>query len=309
MRILFSGGGGAGNEALWRLLRERHELFFGDADIDPIHPLIPQSRRISLPWASAEDFVVKTRSLCVEYRIDLLTPGVDEELPLIAASEKEFLPTKLFLPEKEYVEHMLDKLEMAVVLQKRGIPVPITIKASEFKGDFLFPCIIKPRRGRGSRGVAILHDAGETQCSIQMLGAKADEYVLQERMEGSEYTVQMIADESGQLRAIVPVRVFSKRGITISAAVDPDDAVLNMCCLLHEAIPTKGCYNIQLILSDGGRARPFEINPRISTTFCLAVFSGIDPFHLFFQPNVEKKLIIGRQGISLRRYWNNVITG
>jgi carbamoyl-phosphate synthase large subunit len=42
-RILFTGGGGAGSEALWRLLHGKHELYFADARPEAIAPVIPAS--------------------------------------------------------------------------------------------------------------------------------------------------------------------------------------------------------------------------------------------------------------------------
>lgn len=309
MKILFTGGGGAGNEALWRLLDARYDLFFGDADIDSINPLIPENRRVSLPWASEADFARKMLVLCEAHGIDVLVPGVDEELPLLAECEKEFFPARLFLPDQEYVKDMLDKFTMAAVLQTRGIAIPFTKKVSDGFETISFPCIIKPRRGRGSRGVVVLNDAREAEHFVQMLGIRAEEYIFQEKLNGVEYTVQMIADRSAFLRAIIPVRVLIKRGVTLSAVVDNNESVVRMCRSLHEAYPAKGCYNIQLVLSDDGLARPFEINPRISTTFCLTIASGIDPFRLFLNAEESEELLLGRDGLALRRFWDNVISG
>lgn len=307
MRILFSGGGGAGNEVLWRMLSDRYDLFFGDAEIDSINPLIPEDRRIELPWASDFKYVHKIAALCKKHNIDLLVPGVDEELTPLADCSQELKKIKLFLPDSCYVRTMLDKLHMINTLKIKGINVPFTKKASDGLDNLSFPCIIKPRVGRGSRGVAVLHDEREAGNFIKMLDAQANEYILQEKMNGVEYTVQMISDEKTRLRAIVPVKVLSKRGITLSAVVDPEKSVIKMCRSLHESFPTKACYNIQLILSDDGLVRPFEINPRISTTFCLTIASGIDPFNLFLHSETENELLLGREGITLRRFWNNVI--
>ncbi|NCC84306.1 MAG: ATP-grasp domain-containing protein [Clostridia bacterium] len=307
MKIFFSGGGGAGAEALNNLLSLRYDLYFGDASPDSIDPVIQEHRRLSLPWASEDGFVERIVELCKRYEFDFFVPGVDEELSLLAAIEKDVLPTRLFLPANEHVTLMLDKLEMIQYFENKSVQVPSTKKASEGLDGISFPCIAKPRKGRGSRGVTVLRNSHEAECFVEMIADKAEEYVLQEKMDGIEYTVQMIADEAGRLRAIVPVKVLYKRGITISAVVDPDDSVIDMCCRLHEVFPAKACYNIQLILSDDGLARPFEINPRVSTTFCLAIASGIDPFCLYLGDNTSTGLIIARQGITLRRYWKNVI--
>ena len=79
-RILFTGGGGAGSEALYRHLGNKHDLYFADADIDSINPLIPANRRIQIPWAQNPDFCDILLNHCVNNAVDYLVPGVDEEL-------------------------------------------------------------------------------------------------------------------------------------------------------------------------------------------------------------------------------------
>ena len=39
MRLLFTGGGGAGNEAIFRFLGDQYELYFADAVLEQIAPL------------------------------------------------------------------------------------------------------------------------------------------------------------------------------------------------------------------------------------------------------------------------------
>jgi len=69
LRILFTGGGGAGNEAIWRLLSHKYELFFADACLDSIDKLIPQERRFTIPFANQDDFVCQVRKVSLENNI------------------------------------------------------------------------------------------------------------------------------------------------------------------------------------------------------------------------------------------------
>ena len=92
----------------------------------------------------------------------------------------------------------------------------------------------------------------------------------------------MMCDEKKQLHAIIPVKILLKRGVTLRGVTDNQKNVIKMCKAIHNALPTKGTYNIQLILTSNKKVFPFEINPRISTTFCLALHAiSIDPFDLF----------------------------
>ena len=55
-RLLFTGGGGAGIEAQWRLLQDKYELHFADADAAAIDPRIPAARRHAIPLAQRAGF-------------------------------------------------------------------------------------------------------------------------------------------------------------------------------------------------------------------------------------------------------------
>lgn len=92
IKVLFTGGGGAGSEALFRLLGDKYEVHFGDADVVAIDPMIPEDRRHELPWASDPMFVDKMSDLCRRLNIDLLIPGVDEELLSLARNADSFSP-------------------------------------------------------------------------------------------------------------------------------------------------------------------------------------------------------------------------
>ena len=82
--------------------------------------------------------------------------------------------------------------------------------------------------------------------------------------------------------------------------------IINLCNNIHKILPTKGIYNVQLILNDKNVPIPFEINTRISTTFCLASYSlHNDPFELAFS---EKELANQNkfiEGVRLERFWHN----
>lgn len=309
IKVLFTGGGGAGNEALYRMLKGKYILHFGDADISAIDPGIPHEYKHQLPWATDPNYVKKMLDLCGELKIDILIPGVDEELLLLAKAAESFSPTRLLLPHAAYIESMLDKLEMIRVLEGKGIPVPFTQLLSEDARNLKYPCISKPRKGRGSRDVRLMNskeDAVFLRSHAEYSGS-ADKVILQELIEGCEYTVQMVADAEGRLRAVVPVKVDSKQGITLRAETFADDKVIEVCTAIHVAIPAAGCYNIQLIKTESGQAFPFEINPRVSTTLCLVVAAGVDPIAVYLGQTSKELPLRFAERVRLRRHWKNFI--
>lgn len=308
MRVLFTGGGGAGTEALWELLSGRHELHFADADVRMVNPIVPRSRAHEIPFASHPEFFEVLRRLCRDLLIDVLVPGVDEELEQLSMRRAEFNPTVILLPTFDFTRIMLDKLEFARSLFAAGAPVPRTQSLAD-RGPWTdFPCIVKPRRGRGSRGVTVVANSIELEAMRTAVIERSDEYVVQELAGGTEYSVQVVADSDQRLRAVFPARIIAKRGITISAIGEQNQAVIKACERIHQSMPTSGCYNVQGILGEDLSFLPFEINPRVSTTLCLAVASGIDPVEIFTVPAERQGLVPFEAGVALNRFWHNAFT-
>jgi carbamoyl-phosphate synthase large subunit len=308
-RLLFTGGGGAGTEALLRLLSPNYEVFFADADLGSKHFSLEDHQWHQIPFAKEPAFCRKIVDLCHQLQIDLLIPSVDEELIPIAKMS-ESLNFNLLLPPEYFLSRHLDKYTSNRFLVDAGLPAPTTVIANE--GRLNFPCIVKPRNGRGSRHVVEARSEIELQAQLTLARASPEDFILQELVIGEEYTVMVAADNKGKLRAIVPVKVKCKRGITIDAETIYDDEVIKACREIHESDPVSGCYNIQLIKEANGSIKPFEINPRISTTACLGLAAGVDFIGIFlglldYTGFSQDTLIDFKDRLRLKRSWHNQI--
>jgi carbamoyl-phosphate synthase large subunit len=304
MRLLFTGGGGAGNEALLRLLADRYTVHFADADMSRIDPGLPADRRHAIPLANDIAFAARLSDLCRRLSIGVLIPGVDEELPYMDEVAARTPGLRILVPEPAFVAIMRDKLVSMQELARGGIAVPRTSTAAEPAPGF--PCLAKPRRGRGSRGVQVLESEHDLEAYRQLSRLAPDAIILQELLVGQEYTVMMAADSNGILCAVVPVRVALKKGITLSAETQKSADVETACRAMHAAVPTRGCYNVQLIRTAEGRVLPFEINPRVSTTLCLGIAAGVDPIAVFLG-EARHGDVSFRAGVRLQRHWRNHI--
>lgn len=307
-RLLFTGGGGAGSEALSRLLCQRYEVHFADADSDTKPYSVPSTHWHQIPLASAPTFCEELNRLCRNLGVDLLIPGVDEEL-LSISQARDSMACEVLVPPVEFVKSHLDKLKSNSLLLAYGLPAPQSESLPEHR-EVPYPCIVKPRQGRGSRGVAIVHSEQELQAHVVLSCRRPEDFIVQELLLGQEYTVMMAADRTGKLCAVVPVRVRIKKGITLRAETDRDECVIAACVAIHAVQPVSGCYNIQLIKAETGDVKPFEINPRISTTACLALAAGVDFVDVYLggekdQSCRERGLLPFRAGLGLRRSWHN----
>jgi carbamoyl-phosphate synthase large subunit len=302
-KILFTGGGGAGNEAIWRILSEKYDLYFADALIENIDSIIPVKNSLKIPIASNKNFILELKNICKKYEIDVLVPSVDEELLQLSQNKGDF-SCEIFLPETRFIKLMLKKYDCMKSLGDSNLSHPITYKLV----DHLlldFPIIVKPNTGRGSNGVLVVNSTEELHAYKVLYKTPDKDLIAQELIKGQEFTVLVSADSSGELNAIVPVKVHCKKGVTISAEIDMNHWVIEYAKQFHEKYKVSSIYNIQCILTRNGGVYPFEVNPRISTTFCMSLAAGFDPFEIFYRDNAGlSKLDVG---VSLKRTWKNTL--
>ena len=278
--ILFTGGGGAGNEAIWSLLNSKYDLYFADAEISNIDDIIPRDKAIRIPLASDDGFVRTLQKKCVDYQIDFLVPSVDEELFKLSSS-KHLFSCEVFLPDENFIELMLNKYSCMKALEENQLLSPKTFYV---KDSLLlnFPFIVKPKSGRGSRGVILIDSEKELSAYKVLYKTQDEDLIVQQYISGQEYTVLVSVNSSGELNCIVPIKVHQKKGVTISAEIDINEQIIEYVKKFHEKFPVKSIYNIQCMLTDDGSVIPFEVNPRISTTFCMSLAVGFDPFEMFY---------------------------
>lgn len=303
--IIFTAGGSPGMEALYRDMSDKYDLYFADMNPERISPTIPRHRRVQIPAAMAPNFVSEMKRICTALEANLLVPGVDEELPLLWADWDEQEQTTLFLPKASFVLTMLDKLEMNQAFAAEGLSVPTTVRGDESFDHLTFPVIVKPRKGRGSRDVHVVKDPHKLRSFLNFLEGAASTWLIQEMIKGDEYTVQIVSDQGSSLLGVLPIFAAEKRGSTTVAEVRYDPAIEEYCRKVHDAFSPHGTYNIQLIKTAAGSIHSFEVNPRISTTFCMAMKLGYDPFDHFINGGSTNYIPLPKRSLRLIRHWTN----
>ena len=74
---------------------------------------------------------------------------------------------------------------------------------------------------------------------------------------------------------------------------------------LCEIFCPEGIFNVQLIENQNGELYIFEVNPRISTTACLAVHLGCDPIKNYFDNSDNTRITLPE--VKLTRTWHNSV--
>jgi carbamoyl-phosphate synthase large subunit len=283
LRVAITGTGGDAGRGAIRGLREN------PADAEPIWILglaaasdVPSKRFldcfIRLPLVKEAGYVDALSAILQAHKIDVLLAGIDSEISMLSAA-RDRLPvaTKIPLAPSKLVEAAGDKLQTAEFLSSRGIATPATCSADS-PIDIGFPLVAKPRRGHGSRGVAVLHDREALQSFLE---TRPQNYCLQRYVEGPEITVGFLYDSVGVMRDAIAMERTLEGGRTVSAKVLGDLAMGQFIEDFGSRIPGVGAINAQLRWHEHEGPMVFEINARLSGSTEMRVAVGFnDPLRL-----------------------------
>jgi carbamoyl-phosphate synthase large subunit len=299
IKVFFTGGGGAGTiEAVKALKALGYAVVTADAT--------PTSAGFSwadrsyvIPFGVDDGFLDALREIVRREQPDFIVPLVDEEIPKVHRFVQAEMPTlRVVGPTLEFSELVLDKWTMARALDQHRLSVARSWLASDAAAA-TYPAIVKPRQGRGSRGLAFLDTPADLRVYLEQATQPPDQYIVQERLTGREFTTSVVVGLDGKLLAIVPKEAADKRGITQVGITRSVPVIDELCRAITAALDPRGPYNVQLIQGSDGVPRVIEINPRYSTTMALTLASGVnevdavlrhargeDPGPLTFEPDL-----------------------
>jgi carbamoyl-phosphate synthase large subunit len=122
------------------------------------------------------------------------------------------------------------------------------------------PAIAKHRFGYGSRGIHYLRNQGEFE--LFKHSKNLDEFLLQEIVEGDEYSVDAYVDLNGVVVDILTRRRLSvEGGVVVNSMSDLNWPIIEMSKKILETGGWRGPITLQFILSAQG-PKIIEINPR-----------------------------------------------
>jgi carbamoyl-phosphate synthase large subunit len=280
--ILLTGGGGAGTIAIIKSLKDKFRIVTTDMNPYGVGMYLAHAG-YTVPASNDPGYFRVLEGIIKKERVDVLIPLIDEELLLFSRRYRGEKKLKLVLPREEFIALCLDKWQLGEVLKDHKIPYAKTSLVSSFKTipKNIFPCIIKPRTGRGSRGFQPLDTRDDLTQYLKTTSLKTDQLIIQERLIGKEYTVSAVVGKDGDILAVVPKEVILKKGITKVGVTRKNDPIVQLAKNVESALHANGPFNMQLIVSsDTGVPTLFEINPRFSTTVALTIAAGVNEIEL-----------------------------
>lgn len=244
-------------------------------DVNPLSPAVHAANRaFRVPLATAPDYLDAILDICLGERVRLVVPTIDDELVPFGRAAARFRDhgIRVAVSPAQTSELCDDKFATCEYLRARGIAAAASWLPAGLPAAPRFPLFIKPRRGRGSVGAF----AARTPRELAFFSEYVPEAVVQEFLDGPEYTIDMLCDFSGQPLSIVPRRRdVIRAGVTDRGRTVNDPALLDLARRCATTLQFAGAVNIQCRVVDG-RPVVFEINPRFSGGIPLTIQAGAD---------------------------------
>ncbi len=308
-KLLISGLGGSLFPYLDKVLNRQFSLFYVDSN-PYLKNIYPGLKFFPAPLVTDPEYIPFVKKIVADHGIDVYIPLIDEEILLaIDAFEGRSFPI-VMAPDRIFSQICLDKWRLMSELETHGVSTLKTFLASDLPADLKFPVFIKPRTGRGSRGVSRL-DCLEQLGAFLLLNPtyKPEELIVQPFIDGQEYTVGVLTNNLNDLICVCAKKVYSKKGITIAAVTENNDTITALCRDIVRKMVPKGPLNIQLFIRPDNRIQIFEINPRFSTTTILSMEAGVHKIPLsidFFNRSFKGDPVFPKPGVHLYRRWDTV---
>ena len=190
-----------------------------------------------------------------------------------------------------------------------GVAHPAT--AADLPGlrDVPGPWVVKPRTGRGSRGVQLL-DA--PAAAIAALRADPG-LIAQTRLAGREFTADALVGRDGEVLTVVPRwRTETKAGISVKGTTFSSAAVTDLARRALAAVGLTGPANLQGFVADDGTATLMEINPRFSGGLPLTLAAGADVVSTYLAGVRDPRAVLPQlwftPGVRMSRYFAETYT-
>jgi carbamoyl-phosphate synthase large subunit len=210
-----------------------------------------------VPFSYHDDYVPTIKRIVKENDVDLILPSTDYEVYYLAKHRNE-IECVIATSDVDTAKVYLDKYDSFLHHAKYDIPFAKSYLPSGYDGS-LKSIIVKPREGRGSRGITL---------NPTDLSKFSDDYMIQELHEGAEVTTAFYVNKNNELHGFISLERKLDNGATSECRVvtDYDNGIKEILLKVIKHSNIKGAANLQMIITPTGEIFPFEINCRISGT-------------------------------------------
>lgn len=283
-KVLVTGaGGGVGISIIKAAKRAGYKVI--PADMNPLSAglILAESKPYLVPSATSPDYLHSLIDICHKEKVDVIIPGSDPELPVIAKGKnllEEESGTKVVVGSVNAVNVGRSKLLTQNYLRDKGFNYAYSVKKEglqDIVGKVGFPLIVKPDYGSGSNYMFCAENLEELEFYVSLVDRKGFTPIIQEYlgMKDGEYTTGVMFGAEKEFLGSITLRRQIKKGSSYKAWSDCFPDIRDEMEKIGKALDTFGPLNLQCRMTDRGPVI-FEINPRFSGTTAVRAWLGFN---------------------------------
>ena len=307
MNIAVTGvGGGVGQSIVKALQSTEYNPIGIDSDVLGTGLYATRKSYLGLK-AKDPQYINRLKEICKKEDCQVIFPGLDIELSPLSNKAKTLAAAGIWpiVSKPSVVQICCDKMKTSEFLRTNNFPFPKTYRLSDYHFELDFPVVLKPQIG-GHRSIGQYNVNNRREFEFYRENVEIDNYIVQEFVEGEEYTCGSVTLEDLCVGAILMKREL-RSGDTIKAFVVKNAELTAFVEKVVSTLKPFGACNIQMKVKDN-IPYIFEFNARCSgTTACRALAGFNEPKMIcdYILKGVKKPSFNIKEMVFLR-YWKEL---
>lgn len=225
-----------------------------------------------IPKCNEGNYISELLRIATENKVKLILPLYEREFEILCDNRELFEQNgiKILLSDKEVINICNNKLATQEFFEREKILAPRQTEK--------VPAVVKPVDGMGSKDVFVVATDEELEAAKML---SHNDYIIQEKIEGVEHTIDVLCDFEGNVVAAVPrIRLEVRSGEVAKSRTIKDknviDATINLISKLNKYGTVIGPITVQCFVTEEKEAVFIEINPRVGGGVPLTFEAGIN---------------------------------
>ncbi|MBO4339095.1 MAG: ATP-grasp domain-containing protein [Clostridia bacterium] len=290
-----------------------------------------------VPPASDPFYVDALYDICKEEKVDVLIPGISQELCELQQRKKDFdlIGTKVSVSDGDGLLIANDKISLYQYMLQNGFSVPefcVVDSISGFKegckkiGYPSKPICVKIKDGSGSRGIRLIdpsksrfdifinekpnsfYTTYEDMLSILNEAEIFPELMIMELLPGNEYSVDLLADHGKVIYMVGRESNVINASIPQEATLSPNEHAYSISERIVQSLQLDGNVDLDFKFDKDGIPQLIEINPRLAATLSVIAAGGINLLYLRVKQLLGESLpeLKVNYGVKLKRRYHEL---
>ncbi len=229
-----------------------------------------------IPKINDDKYIQTIIDICNKENIKIIIPTIDTELLILSENKaiiEKSTKAKVLVSSPDVISTCRNKINTQKFFEKNGFGIPKLITEREIENEEVkFPVFIKPIDGSSSINAFKVNNMKE----LKFFKEYINKPMVQELIEGEEYTVDVFCDFQCNIVTIVPRRRIAIRsGEIIKGKIVKDRQIIENVKKVINILKPIGQVTIQCMKDKEG-IKYIEINPRFGGGAPMSIKAGAD---------------------------------